>query len=288
MDFTFDYPIQKSPLPGPPDAVEIKSEPMDFDFNFDFAATAAAPTVMEPVLDPAALALPADQQVALQQLMNNIMAYQSQFGELADPAPLTSDPLIQREAMLPQTIAPSKVFSATPPVASSSSISPVVKQSPPIPPPSENPFVPVLEVEEEPLRSIQPSEHDNRSERQESIFSFGGDIDSAIDRLVPLPAIFGAGKGKGGKKGGGMSSVVRGDDEELDDDDAWRPSPEEYKKLSSKEKRQLRNKLSARAFRTRRKDYIGTLEGHIKDRDGLIDVMRSELMNSKTENQDLR
>lgn len=32
-----------------------------------------------------------------------------------------------------------------------------------------------------------------------------------------------------------------------------RPSPEEYRKLSSKEKRQLRNKISARNFRTRRK-----------------------------------
>lgn len=33
----------------------------------------------------------------------------------------------------------------------------------------------------------------------------------------------------------------------------WRPSPEEYKKMSSKEKRQLRNKISARNFRVRRK-----------------------------------
>ncbi|KDQ08759.1 hypothetical protein BOTBODRAFT_558027 [Botryobasidium botryosum FD-172 SS1] len=37
------------------------------------------------------------------------------------------------------------------------------------------------------------------------------------------------------------------------DSDDWRPSPEEYKKLSSKEKRQLRNKISARNFRVRRK-----------------------------------
>lgn len=33
----------------------------------------------------------------------------------------------------------------------------------------------------------------------------------------------------------------------------WRPSPEEYKKMSSREKRQLRNKISARNFRVRRK-----------------------------------
>ena len=36
-------------------------------------------------------------------------------------------------------------------------------------------------------------------------------------------------------------------------DDDWRPSPEEYKKMTSKEKRQLRNKISARNFRVRRK-----------------------------------
>lgn len=50
----------------------------------------------------------------------------------------------------------------------------------------------------------------------------------------------------------------------------------------------MRNKLSARAFRTRRKDYIGTLESHIKDRDHIIDVIRTELTSAKTENQDLR
>jgi bZIP-type transcription factor MBZ1 len=37
------------------------------------------------------------------------------------------------------------------------------------------------------------------------------------------------------------------------DPDDWRPTPEEYKKMSSKEKRQLRNKISARNFRVRRK-----------------------------------
>jgi hypothetical protein len=162
---------------------------------------------------------------------------------------------------------------------------------------------PILEHQEsshETLHSVLPHEAvaaavpiplagSSRSERQASTFSsLGDDLEYKLDQLMPLPAIFGSGKGKGGKKGGGMSSVVRGSDEELDDDDSWRPSPEEYKKLSSKEKRQLRNKLSARAFRTRRKDYIGTLEGHIKDRDHVIDAIKSELTTSRTENMDLR
>jgi len=58
--------------------------------------------------------------------------------------------------------------------------------------------------------------------------------------------------------------------------------------MSSKEKRQLRNKLSARAFRNRRKTYINELEDHIKDRDRLIDAIRNELKNFRSENDELR
>ncbi|OAX35200.1 hypothetical protein K503DRAFT_746287 [Rhizopogon vinicolor AM-OR11-026] len=68
----------------------------------------------------------------------------------------------------------------------------------------------------------------------------------------------------------------------------WRPSPEEYKKMSSREKRQLRNKISARNFRVRRKEYITTLEGDIAERDSLIDAIRSELGSSRSENTALR
>ena len=41
---------------------------------------------------------------------------------------------------------------------------------------------------------------------------------------LPLPAMFGGVKGKGGKKGGGMSSVVLEDGEEAGEEDDWRPS----------------------------------------------------------------
>ncbi|KAI0646656.1 hypothetical protein C8Q79DRAFT_1000915 [Trametes meyenii] len=70
--------------------------------------------------------------------------------------------------------------------------------------------------------------------------------------------------------------------------DDWRPTPEEYKKMSSKEKRQLRNKISARNFRVRRKEYITTLEGDIAERDRLIDAIRTELGSTKNENVALR
>lgn len=56
----------------------------------------------------------------------------------------------------------------------------------------------------------------------------------------------GGGKKQEGRPQGMLSTTSS-------DPDDWRPTPEEYKKMSSKEKRQLRNKISARNFRVRRK-----------------------------------
>lgn len=65
------------------------------------------------------------------------------------------------------------------------------------------------------------------------------------------------GKGLGKGKSFAKEKASRGQDFDEDDKDEdpddWRPSPEEYAKMSSKEKRQLRNKISARNFRIRRK-----------------------------------
>ncbi|KAF8700053.1 bZIP transcription factor, partial [Rhizoctonia solani] len=87
---------------------------------------------------------------------------------------------------------------------------------------------------------------------------------------------------------GGVASYLNGERIGSQEPDEWRPTPEEYKKLSSKEKRQLRNKISARNFRVRRKEYITTLESHIADRDQLIAAIRSELSNTHNENTELR
>lgn len=276
--------------------IVVKQEPVDYPV-FDTQSSAPTPAHTQ----SAALSfggLPVDQQAALQQLMENIINYQKKFG--AELPGMAASPAEGNA----QTIEPSMLFANSPasdsaavsiqpmavaPVAHSApattSNTPAVAVAPsPVPVPLAPSTTQPCEKSEEPLRSI--SEEPNRT-RGVSTISFE-DLDSRIDRLVPLPEIFSAGKGKGGKKGGGMSSVVREEGEDLDDDESWRPSPEEYKKLSSKEKRQLRNKLSARAFRTRRKDYIGTLEAHIKDRDMVIDEMRNELISSRNENQDLR
>ncbi|PFH60113.1 hypothetical protein XA68_11468 [Ophiocordyceps unilateralis] len=54
----------------------------------------------------------------------------------------------------------------------------------------------------------------------------------------------------------------RKEEDDMDEDERLLAS-EEGKKLSSKERRQLRNKVSARAFRSRRKEYISQLEAEI-------------------------
>ncbi len=61
---------------------------------------------------------------------------------------------------------------------------------------------------------------------------------------------------QGGVNGGmGSTSRSRKDEEDMDDDERLLAS-EEGKKLTSKERRQLRNKVSARAFRSRRKGKL--------------------------------
>jgi hypothetical protein len=87
------------------------------------------------------------------------------------------------------------------------------------------------------------------------------DDGESVDSSILAPKVGGKGSHRKGtvvsggvrkNNGAVMTQAVRRDDEPLDDDD-WRPTPEEYKKMSSKEKRQLRNKISARNFRVRRK-----------------------------------
>ncbi|SJK97350.1 uncharacterized protein ARMOST_00602 [Armillaria ostoyae] len=88
-----------------------------------------------------------------------------------------------------------------------------------------------------------------------------------------------------------VSSTSSKENENMDDDDFpadWRPPPEVYAKMSSKEKRQLRNKISARNFRVRRKEYISTLELDIAERDRLLQAIRTELGSSQSENHALR
>jgi hypothetical protein len=68
---------------------------------------------------------------------------------------------------------------------------------------------------------------------------------------------------------------MRKEEEDMDEDERLLAS-EEGKKLSSKERRQLRNKVSARAFRSRRKEYISQLEGEIATKVNENNDLRSQ------------
>ncbi|KAL1915385.1 uncharacterized protein VTP21DRAFT_6843 [Calcarisporiella thermophila] len=66
------------------------------------------------------------------------------------------------------------------------------------------------------------------------------------------------------------------------------PTPDEIKQMSSKEKRQLRNKISARNFRVRRKEYIMSLEDQIQKYKEEADSLRTSLEEALEENSKLR
>ncbi|WPH03424.1 Hypothetical protein R9X50_00630400 [Acrodontium crateriforme] len=80
---------------------------------------------------------------------------------------------------------------------------------------------------------------------------------------------------------------MKKDEEEMDEDERLLAS-EEGKKLSSKERRQLRNKVSARAFRSRRKEYIGQLEGEVAMKVQEANNLRTENTALKQENERYR
>ncbi|KAF2213326.1 hypothetical protein CERZMDRAFT_117465 [Cercospora zeae-maydis SCOH1-5] len=80
---------------------------------------------------------------------------------------------------------------------------------------------------------------------------------------------------------------MKKDEEEMDEDERLLAS-EEGKKLSSKERRQLRNKVSARAFRSRRKEYIGQLEGEVAMKVQESNTLRQENQALMQENERYR
>jgi len=81
--------------------------------------------------------------------------------------------------------------------------------------------------------------------------------DDDIEQFLARPVKVG-GRGKAaGRKGtisaGGIKKFGGQAVKDSDDPEDWRPTVEQYKKMTPKEKRQLRNKISARNFRVRRK-----------------------------------
>lgn len=80
---------------------------------------------------------------------------------------------------------------------------------------------------------------------------------------------------------------LKKEEEEMDDDERLLAS-EEGKRLSSKERRQLRNKVSARAFRSRRKEYISQLEAEVAKKAQEAESAREANKRLEEENSRLR
>ncbi|KAJ2076603.1 hypothetical protein H4R24_005607 [Coemansia sp. RSA 988] len=80
--------------------------------------------------------------------------------------------------------------------------------------------------------------------------------------------------------------MARQETPEGDDDDGL--DGIDLKSLTSKERRQLRNKISARNFRVRRKEYITNLEAEMRSHKDEADGLRRELTVSRKDNAQLR
>ncbi|PPQ67329.1 hypothetical protein CVT26_007250 [Gymnopilus dilepis] len=130
------------------------------------------------------------------------------------------------------------------------------------------------------------STHTKSSSASLSTTTSFASLSSAYKASTPGPFL------SGGNSLHSIAESEAGGDEDDDDKDEipqdWRPSPEVFAKMTSKEKRQLRNKISARNFRIRRKEYIATLEGDIAERDRMLDHFRTQLGSRESENFALR
>jgi hypothetical protein len=133
-------------------------------------------------------------------------------------------------------------------------------------------------------------------------------VEESISRLLNQMRQNNAPADDAGTPSGSLPHIARmkKDEEEMDEDERLLAS-EEGKRLSSKERRQLRNKVSARAFRSRRKgkghgfsapkishanqcttEYIGQLEGEVALKAQESNVLRQENQALLAENERYR
>ncbi|KAF7728808.1 hypothetical protein EC973_005434 [Apophysomyces ossiformis] len=94
------------------------------------------------------------------------------------------------------------------------------------------------------------------------------------------------GKEKEGGSPAGPSSSSSNDEGELEDIAEGTYSAN-LKQMTSKERRQLRNKISARNFRVRRKEYLGQLETQIQEQETRIKQLENENRQLRKSNEEL-
>ncbi|KAF5092869.1 hypothetical protein D0Z00_004370 [Geotrichum galactomycetum] len=118
-----------------------------------------------------------------------------------------------------------------------------------------------------------------------SVFDAPGDfgINKNVARaaLTALGSEFAPGQNSSnvGNKNKGLRKKAKKKFSEMDDDEKLLAS-EAAKNLTSRQKRQLRNRVSARHFRLRRKEYISHLEGLVVNMTTKINRLEIELKNS--------
>ncbi|KAI9655133.1 MAG: hypothetical protein M1821_005616 [Bathelium mastoideum] len=143
-----------------------------------------------------------------------------------------------------------------------------------------------------PQQTLQASPVTSRPASQQR-FETPINVDDTIHRVLAKIRQDSAHSGNASEDAGSPSgsstphlSRAKKDEEEMDEDERLLAS-EEGKKLSSKERRQLRNKVSARAFRHRRKEYITTLEDEIKGKNNALTDAVAENHRLKKENEQM-
>ncbi|KAK4683935.1 hypothetical protein P7C73_g6270, partial [Tremellales sp. Uapishka_1] len=90
-----------------------------------------------------------------------------------------------------------------------------------------------------------------------------------------------------GSGGGRYMSQMTEDDTETDNQ-PWGMPQEEYKALNPRDKKQVRNRIGARRFRAKRKDYVSTLEHSLRTRDDEITSLRTTVDSQRQEINALR
>ncbi|KAL9097884.1 MAG: hypothetical protein Q9165_000210 [Trypethelium subeluteriae] len=142
-----------------------------------------------------------------------------------------------------------------------------------------------------PQQTLQPSPVTSQPASQQS-FDPHINVDETIHRVLAKIRHDSVQSGNlqedAGSPGSSTPHLARAkkDEEEMDADEKLLAS-EEGKALSSKERRQLRNKVSARAFRHRRKEYITQLEDEIKSKNNALDGAVNENHKLRKENEQM-
>ncbi|CED83119.1 bzip transcription factor [Phaffia rhodozyma] len=127
-----------------------------------------------------------------------------------------------------------------------------------------------LSEDEDDFLPVLPSDFDSYGPDRPSRFNDLGDIDMGFGCM--------------GQQNGGRATTP----DLSGKDDYWGVGKEEYEKLNAKARKQLRNKIGARRFRERRKEYITTLESRLAERDDIIKDLRARLEISMKKNRDFK